>query len=1272
GRSGLRAVGADALRLAAGTWAAEVLLPPQARALPGGAARFSRRRRQLTLSWPAAAAPLSVAPAAVAAGGGPAAAGCAPLPALAAAAAAVAVVAPVAAAVVAPVAAAPVAAAAASAPAQAAAAAPWEAAPPAAGAAEGVTAPVATATPAAGPAVGSLWNVNNWHWEERNAIEPARAAVAAALARLEQQRFRHVPSLGGASVLLREIGVTGHATASVRKGKRILLYELVVSFEWESQDEFGHRMAAKGSGVVREVTRDDEVAVAEIKASVGARDPDSKAIAAWMQGRGAEAVAAALGCAELAEAIAAAVAASAPSATEDAARRTTERLAADGARAEQGEKQRAIAAEQKAREEAARLAGRAQGGAGLQAGASVWNANAWHWEEKPMTQWAQGWLRERLLGLTVRLLDGAVSAHFTDASVSGDASVSIRKGQVVSLFQLSIQGRWSACLAGAQGSLGAAGTKAEGELAVPEFTSEEAERSSVAVKAKVISLSPGAEIAVASVRMAHKRMAFTDADTGDEVSLEDVLDRYAEKQATKQKEVFQEMLDEKLESLVESKIASRLQPLIDRLERFEKSAAVRASSAPPAPSVPAFLEIKGFVDNFESAAASGITPDEAKVLVAKLKGVTPEDRCEHVGEAETREGGRNFAVKVYVSQSINKVFSLWKAQLRREENEWKGRELFAAIEKSPKQKLKYDAMGKVKRMLEKEVATNLPNYKVRIFWGWDMCAYLEPQGASMGQQGQASVAFIAHVEEDGAIEWDPEGLRVLGCPNTDAARLKVMAASIRGRNAEAPRRLRGLLLIWRIDGTGDELRNVSEVALLTWLWRGTVLMFIPCAVLHDLLDLHHLREKWRKFMVFGFEENHSTEQICIGLQLLVQCGGFGSDGHCVAWQRYDQQVPVRAFYQAMAQDFTDILVSMSMQWKPASLQYLNTCRGTGPSHVSRFELVGDSMLIVNWINGLWRCKYPVYDARQHSALLLLLLQLVAGRRCCRSLLLVGAAAGRLSRLSVQLVGGRCCCWSTLLLQPVAGRCCCWSVLLVGASAGRQWSLQSVLLVGGRCRCLSVLLLQRVAGRCLCWSVLLVCVAVGRWSWWSALLVGGGGCCWSVLLLRLARAFRAEGVAAVRAVLADFCAELQRLPVGISAGHFQGVPARRGEAGREHRARRAALERVSFDVIFPVRALFGSKKKTLQAAIRVDCVAELQRRAVAHAALALMDEDDASSADSDLSLRAPVDAEDSDHEDSGVATDEYCASLFESSASRLARQLLAQLRQEFHLHLFCPH
>ena len=112
--------------------------------------------------------------------------------------------------------------------------------------------------------------------------------------------------------------------------------------------------------------------------------------------------------------------------------------------------------------------------------------------------------------------------------------------------------------------------------------------------------------------MALKRMAFSDVDSGEKVSLEYVLDKYAEKQAAKQKEVFQEMLDAKLE--LEFKIATYMKPFTDRLERLGK-AAVRASSAPPAPFVLAFLEIKDFVDNFESAATSGITPDEAKDLV---------------------------------------------------------------------------------------------------------------------------------------------------------------------------------------------------------------------------------------------------------------------------------------------------------------------------------------------------------------------------------------------------------------------------------------------------------------------------------------------------------------------------------------------------------------------------------------------------------------------------------------------------------------------------------
>eukprot|EP00973_Karenia_brevis_P040018 5525708-Karenia_brevis.AAC.1 len=30
---------------------------------------------------------------------------------------------------------------------------------------------------------------------------------------------------------------------------------------------------------------------------------------------------------------------------------------------------------------------------------------------------------------------------------------------------------------------------------------------------------------------------------------------------------------------------------------------------------------------------------------------------------------------------------------------------------------------------------------------------------------------------------------------------------------------------------------------------------------------------------------------------------------------------------------------------------------------SRLEIVGDSKLVINWINGLWRCKYHIYRGR---------------------------------------------------------------------------------------------------------------------------------------------------------------------------------------------------------------------------------------------------------------------------------------------------------------------
>ena len=75
-------------------------------------------------------------------------------------------------------------------------------------------------------------------------------------------------------------------------------------------------------------------------------------------------------------------------------------------------------------------------------------------------------------------------------------------------------------------------------------------------------------------------------------------------------------------------------------------------------------------------------------------------------------------------------------------------------------------------MLEKEVSTNPRNHTVRIFWGRDMTVFLE---------GAESTSLIAQVNERGAIDWDADGLRLIGCTNENAVKLKTTVASQRKR-----------------------------------------------------------------------------------------------------------------------------------------------------------------------------------------------------------------------------------------------------------------------------------------------------------------------------------------------------------------------------------------------------------------------------------------------------------------------------------------------------------
>eukprot|EP00435_Cladocopium_sp_Y103_P031165 s1909_g7.t2 len=106
-------------------------------------------------------------------------------------------------------------------------------------------------------------------------------------------------------------------------------------------------------------------------------------------------------------------------------------------------------------------------------GTEVWNVNAWHWEEKPMTDFSIKWLSRELQGLSLKILSGLAELEFRDVQVTGDASVTVRKGKPIILYLLRVESRWEA--AGTAQGLG----EAKGSLILPELSSEDGPNSSL-------------------------------------------------------------------------------------------------------------------------------------------------------------------------------------------------------------------------------------------------------------------------------------------------------------------------------------------------------------------------------------------------------------------------------------------------------------------------------------------------------------------------------------------------------------------------------------------------------------------------------------------------------------------------------------------------------------------------------------------------------------------------------------------------------------------------
>ena len=83
--------------------------------------------------------------------------------------------------------------------------------------------------------MGSIWNKNSWHWEERNYTEVAKKWLQENLVKIEVDSEENQ-----VVVRLYEVkSVEGNASITIRKQKQIFLFEFKLEIYFDSLDKTG-------------------------------------------------------------------------------------------------------------------------------------------------------------------------------------------------------------------------------------------------------------------------------------------------------------------------------------------------------------------------------------------------------------------------------------------------------------------------------------------------------------------------------------------------------------------------------------------------------------------------------------------------------------------------------------------------------------------------------------------------------------------------------------------------------------------------------------------------------------------------------------------------------------------------------------------------------------------------------------------------------------------------------------------------------------------------
>eukprot|EP01068_Selenidium_serpulae_P008241 Selendium_serpulae@DN4931_c0_g1_i1.p1 len=343
---------------------------------------------------------------------------------------------------------------------------------------------------------GSVWNTNSWHWEEKNVTKVFKESLEQRLLELHMPLTFNEQS---GAVKVEAVEISGDAAVSVRKKKRIASFEFTVVMAWVSTCAAAQFADCRGKMKIVELAADDvDDDSYALSVTVDCSDEPHRAVKEALRTAGQAAVRRGI------RAWATELKSLSDDQQADTERREDELKKMEAADAEKGELKEQMLAEQQSKEEEGyrqakaerererqsfeQLPGAAARGSPPlvshqgSAEASAWNRHGYHWEEKPQTRWAVAELTERMEKLELDMAKGDIKGKLFNVRVTGDASSSIRKGNKLAFFELTIRADWTATRrAPTDGRFLA---DAKGGLDIAEFDSENFKDNSYAVAFK--------------------------------------------------------------------------------------------------------------------------------------------------------------------------------------------------------------------------------------------------------------------------------------------------------------------------------------------------------------------------------------------------------------------------------------------------------------------------------------------------------------------------------------------------------------------------------------------------------------------------------------------------------------------------------------------------------------------------------------------------------------------------------------------------------------------